>query len=271
MFASSYSPVSRVSPSPTPFMSPSPAAPLTSPSPAPQPDGVTPVIISDGRIFHPCHGLSSRALTIFDLFPGIVKYQSKRYTERDRIAFLLSHSARSFHVAVDESAMWLTALKYLLSDTAQRPFDQMSPRLTFALRSHVSSAHSRTSLLTSIYTHGFAPVLHNLYQDLLQRMNRESRARREAQLAYDDAAHQLQMAEAAHAHYHRSQYCAANELTFGCAPATEFAHPTNGACDFEHGHGALKLSDLEQTVNEIEMEMALDDIEAVNDNRIKAE
>merc|ERR1712013_184207 len=226
-------------------------APLTSPSPAPQPDDVTPVIISDGRIFHPCHGLSSRALTIFDLFPGIVKYQSKRYTERDRIAFLLSHSARSFHVAVDESAMWLTALKYLLSDTAQRPFDQMSPRLTFALRSHVSSAHSRTSLLTSIYTHGFAPVLHDLYQDLLQRMNRESRARREAQRAYD---------EAAHAHYHRSKYYAANELTFDCAPATEFAHSANGACDYDYGRGALKLSDLEQTVKELEMEVMMDEV-----------
>merc|ERR1712013_10484 len=234
-------------------------APLTSPSPAPQPDGVTPVIISDGRIFHPCHGLSSRALTIFDLFPGIVRYRSKRYTERDRITFLISHSARSFHAAVDEPAMWLTALKYLLNDTAQRPFDQMSPRLSFALRSHVSSPRSRTSLLTSIYAHGFAPVLHNLYQDLLHRMNRESRARREAQRAYDEAAHQLQMAEAAHAHYHRSNN-AANELTFGCAPATEFAHAANGACDYEHGHGALKLSDLEQTVNELEMEVMMDEV-----------
>merc|ERR1719295_2110163 len=141
-----------------------PSSKSSLPSIAPRTADMTPVITGDGRIYHPCHGHSFRAVSIFDLFPGIVKYQSKRFTELDRVDFLLAHSERSFLDSVDEAAMWLTALKYLLNDAVLRPFDRLSPEVHFVLRSSMSNHRKRTSLLTSIRTHGLLCVLGSLQQ-----------------------------------------------------------------------------------------------------------
>jgi len=218
------SPVKQKSISPpsskSPGGSPASSKSASSPSIAPPTADVTPVITGDGRIYHPCHGHSFRAVSIFDLFPGIVRYQSKRFTERDRVDFLLAHSERSFLDNVDEAAMWLTALKYLLNDAVLRPFDRLSPEVHFVLRSYMSNHRKRTSLLTSIRTHGLLCVLGSLQQkvpaspsrdDIRRKMRtaerrrlkreverREIEAREEARRAYE---HQMQMAAAA-ANYH---------------------------------------------------------------------
>jgi len=216
------SPVKQKSISPpsskSPGGSPASSKSASSPSIAPPTADVTPVITGDGRIYHPCHGHSFRAVSIFDLFPGIVRHQSKRFTERDRVDFLLAHSERSFLDNVDEAAMWLTALKYLLNDAVLRPFDRLSPEVHFVLRSSMSNHRKRTSLLTSIRTHGLLCVLGSLQQkvpasrdDIRRKMRtaerrrlkrevarREIEAREEARRAYE---HQMQMA-AALANYH---------------------------------------------------------------------
>merc|ERR1719411_1962767 len=201
----------------SPGGSPASSKSASSPSIAPPTADVTPVITGDGRIYNPCHGHSFRAVSIFDLFPGIVKYQSKRFTELDRVDFLLAHSERSFLDNVDEAAMWLTALKYLLNDAVLRPFDRLSPEVHFVLRSSMSNHRKRTSLLTSIRTHGLLCVLGSLQQkvpasrdDIRRKMRtaerrrlkreverREIEAREEARRAYE---HQMQMAAAAHYH-----------------------------------------------------------------------
>lgn len=260
----------------------SPASPRSPPSSppsiAPPTADVTPVITGDGRIYHPCHGHSFRAVSIFDLFPGIVKYQSKRFTERDRVDFLLSHSDRPFLVAVDEAAMWLTALKYLLNDAVLRPFDRLSPELTFVLRSYMSSHRKRTTLLTSIRTHGFLHVLSSLHQKVpastqdirrkmrqaeRMRVKREARAREEARRAYESAQrmaaqrarqHSAQMAAAAH--YHRMHYHGShgynvgynvnvNVLPFGGAAASasatnQFTSQFAGAYGQEQLHSEMQ-------------------------------
>jgi len=217
------SPVKQKSISPpsskSPGGSPASSKSASSPSIAPPTADVTPVITGDGRIYHPCHGHSFRAVSIFDLFPGIVRYQSKRFTERDRVDFLLAHSERSFLDNVDEAAMWLTALKYLLNDAVLRPFDRLSPEVHFVLRSYMSNHRKRTSLLTSIRTHGLLCVLGSLQQkvpaspsrdDIRRKMRtaerrrlkrevarREIAAREEARRVYE---HQMQMAAAANYH-----------------------------------------------------------------------
>jgi len=215
------SPVKQKSISPpsskSPGGSPASSKSASSPSIAPPTADVTPVITGDGRIYHPCHGHSFRAVSIFDLFPGIVRHQSKRFTERDRVDFLLAHSERSFLDNVDEAAMWLTALKYLLNDAVLRPFDRLSPEVHFVLRSSMSNHRKRTSLLTSIRTHGLLCVLGSLQQkvpasrdDIRRKMRtaerrrlkrevarREIAAREEARRVYE---HQMQMAAAANYH-----------------------------------------------------------------------
>jgi len=220
------SPVKQKSISPpsskSPGGSPASSKSASSPSIAPPTADVTPVITGDGRIYHPCHGHSFRAVSIFDLFPGIVRHQSKRFTERDRVDFLLAHSERSFLDNVDEAAMWLTALKYLLNDSVLRPygpFDRLSPELHFVLRSNMSNHRKRTTLLTTIRIHGFLPVLSSLRQNVTasrddirrkmrtaerQRLELEAEmarraieTREEARRAYE---HQMQMAAAAHYH-----------------------------------------------------------------------
>jgi len=240
------SPVKQKSISPpsskSPGGSPASSKSASSPSIAPPTADVTPVITGDGRIYHPCHGHSFRAVSIFDLFPGIVRYQSKRFTERDRVDFLLAHSERSFLVNVDEAAMWLTALKYLLNDSVLRPFDRLSPELRFVLRSYMSNHRKRTTLLTSIRTHGFLHVLSSLHQKVpasrddirrkmrtaeRQRLKREAEmarraieAREEARRAYE---HQMQMAAAAHYH---SMY--GYRYGHGHGPAHGHGHGYNG-------------------------------------------
>jgi len=265
------SPVKQKSISPpsskSPGGSPASSKSASSPSIAPPTADVTPVITGDGRIYHPCHGHSFRAVSIFDLFPGIVRYQSKRFTERDRVDFLLAHSERSFLDNVDEAAMWLMALKYLLNDAVLRPynpFDRLSPEVRFVLHSNMSNHRKRTTLLTTIRTHGFLRVLSSLRQkvtasrdDVRRKMRTAERqrleveaemarraieAREEARRAYE---HQMQMAAAA-ANYH-SMYgyryghghgnignVGANSYNVNVTP---FAPDPYASAQWAHGHG----------------------------------
>merc|ERR1711933_549787 len=63
---------------------------------APAHANVQSVISPNGGIYHPCHGYSTREISIFDLFPGIVKYQSKKYAEHDRVSYLVRLSDKGF-------------------------------------------------------------------------------------------------------------------------------------------------------------------------------
>jgi len=223
---------------------------------------VTPVITGDGRIYHPCHGHSFRAVSIFDLFPGIVRLQSKRFTELERVDFLLAHSERSFLDNVDEAAMWLTALKYLLNDAVLRPFDRLSPEVHFVLRSSMSNHRKRTSLLTSIRTHGLLCVLGSLQQkvpaspsrdDIRRKMRtaerrrlkrevarREIAAREEARRVYE---HQMQMAAAANYHsmfgYNAGNVgnVGANSYNVNVAPFAPVADDPYASAQRACGHG----------------------------------
>jgi len=260
------SPVKQKSISPpsskSPGGSPASSKSASSPSIAPPTADVTPVITGDGRIYHPCHGHSFRAVSIFDLFPGIVRYQSKRFTERDRVDFLLAHSERSFLDNVDEAAMWLTALKYLLNDAVLRPFDRLSPEVHFVLRSYMSNHRKRTSLLTSIRTHGLLCVLGSLQQkvpaspsrdDIRRKMRtaerrrlkrevarREIAAREEARRVYE---HQMQMAAAANYHsmfgYNAGNVgnVGANSYNVNVAPFAPVADDPYASAQRACGHG----------------------------------
>jgi len=257
------SPVKQKSISPpsskSPGGSPASSKSASSPSIAPPTADVTPVITGDGRIYHPCHGHSFRAVSIFDLFPGIVRHQSKRFTERDRVDFLLAHSERSFLDNVDEAAMWLTALKYLLNDAVLRPFDRLSPEVHFVLRSSMSNHRKRTSLLTSIRTHGLLCVLGSLQQkvpasrdDIRRKMRtaerrrlkrevarREIEAREEARRAYE---HQMQMAAAA-ANYHSMYgYNAGNVGNVGANSYNVNLNATAFAPVADDGHAVAFIS-----------------------------
>jgi len=278
------SPVKQKSISPpsskSPGGSPASSKSASSPSIAPPTADVTPVITGDGRIYHPCHGHSFRAVSIFDLFPGIVRYQSKRFTERDRVDFLLAHSERSFLDNVDEAAMWLTALKYLLNDAVLRPFDRLSPEVHFVLRSYMSNHRKRTSLLTSIRTHGLLCVLGSLQQkvpaspsrdDIRRKMRtaerrrlkrevarREIAAREEARRVYE---HQMQMAAAANYHsmfgYNAGNVgnVGANSYNVNVAP---FGHGLGGhavAYDQEQQQGMATIdADVWEMVQQIKVE-----------------
>merc|ERR1719411_512653 len=245
----------------SPGGSPASSKSASSPSIAPPTADVTPVITGDGRIYNPCHGHSFRAVSIFDLFPGIVKYQSKRFTELDRVDFLLAHSERSFLDNVDEAAMWLTALKYLLNDAVLRPFDRLSPEVHFVLRSSMSNHRKRTSLLTSIRSHGLLSVLGSLQQkvpasrdDIRRKMRtaerrrlkreverREIEAREEARRAYE---HQMQMAAAAVNYHSMYRYNSGNVGNVGVnsyyvnvAPFAPVADNPYASAQRAWGHG----------------------------------
>merc|ERR1719242_767975 len=145
---------------------------LTEPYIAPSHTNVQSVISPNGGIYHPCHGYSTREISIFDLFPGIVKYQSKRFGEADRIKFLLAQSQKPFcgvngrPLGVDESEMWFTALKYLFNDITLGQFEYMTEEMQFLIKQYLSTHQKRRVFLTSIIRYGFLRVVSDLRKKL---------------------------------------------------------------------------------------------------------
>jgi hypothetical protein len=143
------------------------------------------VIAPNGGIYHPCHGYSTREISIFDLFPSIVKYQSKKYSESQRIDYLLSMSSENdvsllsmaranesknghkfnkemrakYRLNVDEPLMWFTALKYLFNDITLGQFDFMSHEMVYVLKAFMNTHRERCKLFNSIKEHGFLGVI----------------------------------------------------------------------------------------------------------------
>merc|ERR1712012_510610 len=139
---------------------------------APAHENVQSVISADGGIYHPCHGYSTRNISIFDLFPGIVKRQSKRFSEAERVDFLLEQSEKPFcgvngrPVGVDEAEMWLTALKYLFNDITLGQFDYMSEEMCFTVEQYMENHKRRKSFFTSIKKFGFLRVISEISKKL---------------------------------------------------------------------------------------------------------
>jgi hypothetical protein len=139
---------------------------------APAHANIRSVISSDGGVYHPCHGYSTRDLSIFDLFPGIVKYQSKKYSEADRVKFLQSLSDVAFvgvdnqPLRVDESEMWYMALKYLFNDVTLGQFDYMTVEMRYVVKQYLSGHRNRSTFLESISTYGFLRVISDVSKKL---------------------------------------------------------------------------------------------------------
>jgi len=139
---------------------------------APAHENVQSVISADGGIYHPCHGYSTRNISIFDLFPGIVKRQSKRFSEAERVDFLLEQSEKPFcgvngrPVGVDEAEMWLTALKYLFNDITLGQFDYMSEEMCFTVEQYMENHKRRKRFFTSIKKYGFLRVISEVSKKL---------------------------------------------------------------------------------------------------------
>jgi len=130
------------------------------------------VIRPNGGIYHPCHGYSTRDVSIFDLFPGIVKYQNKKYKEKDRVTFLQSLSEESFvgvtnrPLKVDEAEMWYMALKYLFNDISLGQFDYMTVEMRYVIKQYMTGHRNRETFLSSIKTYGFLRVISDVGKNL---------------------------------------------------------------------------------------------------------
>jgi len=139
---------------------------------APAHANVQSVISPNGGIYHPCHGYSTRDISIFDLFPGIVKYQSKKYNEADRVNYLTSLSDVAFvgvnnkPLKVDEAEMWYMALKYLFNDITLGQFDYMTVEMRYVIKQYMGSRRNRQTFLDSIKTYGFLRVISDVSKKL---------------------------------------------------------------------------------------------------------
>lgn len=139
---------------------------------APAHANVQSVISPNGGIYHPCHGYSTRDISIFDLFPGIVKYQSKKYNEADRVQFLTSLSQMAFvgvnnrPLKVDEAEMWFMALKYLFNDITLGQFDYMTVEMRYVIKQYMTGHKNRQTFLNSINTYGFLRVISDVSKKL---------------------------------------------------------------------------------------------------------
>eukprot|EP01083_Nonionella_stella_P318865 1167629_1 len=163
----------------------------TEPHIAPAHANVQSVISPNGGIYHPCHGYSQRDISIFDLFPGIVKYQSKKYAECDRVDYLVSLSEKSFcsvnnkPLKVNEAEMWYTALKYLFNDITLGQFDYMSVEMRYVIKQYMSTHKNRLSFLKSIKSYGFLRVISDVSKKLprehIQKIMKQEREKKEKQ------------------------------------------------------------------------------------------
>jgi len=146
---------------------------------APAHANIQSVISPNGGIYHPCHGYSTRDISIFDLFPGIVKYQSKRFCEADRVQFLCSLSAKPFRgvngrpLGVNESEMWYTALKYLFNDITLGQFDFMTEEMQYVIHQFMATHKKRMDFLESIRRYGFLRVISDVSKKLPREQIRE--------------------------------------------------------------------------------------------------
>jgi len=159
---------------------------------APAHANIQSVISANGGIFHPCHGYSTRDISIFDVFPGIVKYQSKRYSEWNRVEFLLSQSEKPFcgvngrPLGVNEAEMWFVALKYLFNDITLGQFDFMTDEMQYIIRQYMATHKKRIVFLTSIRKHGFLRVISDiskkLPRDKIKKQMAEDKRRKEKKI-----------------------------------------------------------------------------------------
>jgi len=159
---------------------------------APAHANIQSVISANGGIFHPCHGYSTRDVSIFDVFPGIVKYQSKRYSEWNRVEFLLSQSEKPFcgvngrPLGVNEAEMWFVALKYLFNDITLGQFDFMTDEMQYIIRQYMATHKKRIVFLTSIRKHGFLRVISDiskkLPRDKIKKQMAEDKRRKEKKI-----------------------------------------------------------------------------------------
>ncbi len=147
------------------------------------------MISPNGGIYHPCHGYSTRDISIFDLFPAIVKYQSKKYNESDRVDYLLSLSDKAFTgvnnrpLKVDEAEMWYMALKYLFNDITLGQFDYMTVEMRYVIKQYMSSHKNRLNFLGSIKTYGFLRVISDVSKKLprehIRKIMKQEKAKKE--------------------------------------------------------------------------------------------
>lgn len=150
---------------------------------APMHVNVRSVISPDGAIYHPCHGYSAREIGIFDLFPGIVKLQNKKFNEVNRADYLANLSDMTFvgsdnqPVKVDEAEMWFMALKYLFDDIASTTpashFDAMPAEMRYVIKQYMSSSKTRQTFFTSIKKYGFLRVMSDVSKKIPQQFIRK--------------------------------------------------------------------------------------------------
>ena len=156
---------------------------------APAHANVQSVISPNGGIYHPCHGYSTREISIFDLFPGIVKYQSKKFAESDRVNYLVRLSDKGFAsvskrpLNVDEAEMWYIALKYLFNDITLGQFDYMTDEMRYVIKQYMSTHANRLTFLNSIKSYGFLRVISDISKKLprehIQKIMRQEREKKE--------------------------------------------------------------------------------------------
>jgi len=125
----------------------------------------------------------------FDLFPGIVKYQSKKYAESDRVDYLLGLNEKSFcsvnnkPLKVDEAEMWYIALKYLFNDITLGQFDYMTVEMRYVIKQYMSSHKNRLTFLNSIKSYGFLRVISDVSKKLprehIQKIMKQERRRKQ--------------------------------------------------------------------------------------------
>ena len=176
---------------------------------APSHTNVQSVISPNGGIYHPCHGYSTREKSIFDLFPGIVKYQSKKFAESDRVNYLVRLSDKGFAsvskrpLNVNEPEMWYIALKYLFNDITLGQFDYMTVEMRYVIKQYMSTHQNRLTFLNSIKSYGFLRVISDISKKLprehIQKIMRQEQEKKEQQkLALIRATHQLEQQKYRH-------------------------------------------------------------------------
>mmetsp|Transcript_12508 Transcript_12508/g.18898 ORF Transcript_12508/g.18898 Transcript_12508/m.18898 type:complete len:279 (-) Transcript_12508:148-984(-) len=176
---------------------------------APQPQPIQPMQLPNAQQLMaitspPVSGLypiahPPRQITIFDVFPGIVEYQSKKFSERDRVEYLLALSEKPLLVAtnpqlqVDQLEMWYAALKYLLN--AQFELDRMPMEVRYVLKKFMQTHQNRVMFLERVKLSSFSHVIRNISKEVPKKLPKLTKNIAKVVKAEQEAKAQLQIAQ----------------------------------------------------------------------------
>jgi len=144
-----------------------------------------------------------RQITIFDVFTNIIKYQSKKFSERDRVEYLLALSEKPLLVAtnpqlqVDQLEMWYAALKYLFNSgtLGQSELDRMPMEVRYVLKKFMQTHQNRVMFLERVKLSSFSHVIRNISKEVPKKLPKLTKNIAKVVKAEQEAKAQLQNAQ----------------------------------------------------------------------------